>query len=177
MNRCWCWQCQHDGFAELGLPEIVAVVLDGCLAESFEERDLMMAVAVADIVVAALADGFADTELVVDEFEDVEDEDGLDVAAGEGIEQVALAGAELAGLGVLSAEFGESAVGSVDDKQVEHVAQDDMIEASVVGHVAVAAAADCKEDTQFADAAAEEQVYAAAKCSGLVLQPVSQQVS
>lgn len=78
---------------------------------------------------------------------------------------------------MLSAELGESAVGSVGGKQVEPVAQDDMTEVSVVEHVAVAA--DCKEDTQLADAVAavEEQVYAAAKCSGLVLQPVSQQVS
>lgn len=137
----------------------------------------MEAVAVADIVVAALVDGFADTELVVGGDKEVEDEVGCAVvAAGEDTEQVALAGAELVGLGVLSAELGESAVDFVGDKQVEPVAQDDMIEVSVVGHVA-AAAAGCEEDTQLADTAAEEQVYAAAKCSALVLQPASQQVS
>lgn len=138
----------------------------------------MEAVAVADIAVAALVDGFADTELVVGEDEEVEDEVGFAVvAAGEDTEEVALAGAELVGLGVLSAELGESAVDFVGDKQVEPVAQDDMIEVSVVGHVAAAAAAGCEEDTQLADTAAEEQVYAAAKCSALVLQPASQQVS
>lgn len=137
----------------------------------------MEAVAVADIVVAALVDGFADTELVVGEDEEVEDEVGFAVvAAGDDTEEVALAGAELVGLGVLSAELGESAVDFVGDKQVEPVAQDDMIEVSVVGHVA-AAAGGCEEDTQLADTAAEEQVYAAAKCSALVLQPASQQVS
>lgn len=137
----------------------------------------METAAVADIVVAALVGRFADTELVVGEFEDVEDDVGFGVvAAGEDTEQVALAGAESAGLGVLSAELGESAVGSVGNRQVEPAAQDDMIEVSLVEHVAVAA--DCEEDTQLADAAAvEEQVYEAAKCSGLELQPVSQQVS
>lgn len=129
----------------------------------------METAAVADIVVAALVGGLADTELVVGEFEDVEDEVGFAAAAtGERTEQVALAGAGMVGLDVLSAEPGESAVDFVGDKQVEPAAQDDMIEVSAVEHVAVAV--ECEEDTQLADAAAvEEQVYEAAKCSGLVL--------
>lgn len=77
----------------------------------------METVAVADIAVAALVGRFADTELVVGGFEDVEDKVGFAVAAaGEGTEQVALAGAESAGPDVLSAELGESAVGSVGGK-------------------------------------------------------------
>lgn len=48
----------------------------------------METAAVADIVVAALVGGFADTELVVGEFEDVEDKVGFAAAAatGEGTE-------------------------------------------------------------------------------------------
>lgn len=42
MSRCCCWQCQPDGFAELGLQEIVVVVFGECLAQSLEERDLVM---------------------------------------------------------------------------------------------------------------------------------------
>lgn len=76
-----------------------------------------VAVAVADIVVSALVGALADTELVVGEFVDFENEVGFDaVAAGEGTEQVALAGVEVVGLGVLSAELGESAVGFVAGK-------------------------------------------------------------
>lgn len=77
----------------------------------------MEAVAVADIVVAALVGAFAGTGSVVGELEDVENEVGFDaVAAGEGTEQVALAAVEVVGLGVLSAELGESAAGFVAGK-------------------------------------------------------------
>ncbi|KAF9760888.1 hypothetical protein IL306_004065 [Fusarium sp. DS 682] len=80
---------------------------------------------------------------------------------------VALAGIELPGHVGLSAELDVSVVGFVG-KQAEPVAQDDKTEASVVERVA---AVDCEEDTRLAaaDAAAEEQAYAAAKYFDLVL--------
>jgi hypothetical protein len=131
------------------------------------------AVAVADMIVAALVGGFVDIELVVGEVEEVEV--GF-AAVAEGTGPVALAGAELAGQDVLSAELDGFDVEFVDDKQVEPVAQDDTTEVSAAGHFVVAAV-DCEEDTQLGDVVAEEQVYAVAQCSGLVLQVVFQQAS